>query len=139
MMTSARPIAISRSRVQTRISLRNECPTEVGSGVAPEVTVGAEDSGTVVAEGCRSSVLCILSLPRIYNMGIARDARCCLAERRFGQRRVLAKGPGRVVVLVTLVIGRTSTLGRCLLDVQTQRLRRPKHSSGKPATRPPRF
>src|SRR5580704_10090605 len=130
MMTNARPMAINRSRVQTRISLRSECPAEVGSGVAPEVNGGAEGSGTVVAEGCRSSVLCILSLPRIYNMGIARDARCCLAERRFGQRRVLAKGPGRVVALVTLVIGRTSTLGRCLSDVQTQHLRRPERSLG---------
>src|SRR5580704_10967799 len=127
MMTNARPMAINRSRVQTRISLRSECPAEVGSGVAPEVNGGAEGSGTVVAEGCRSSVLCILSLPRIYNMGVARDARCCLAERRFGQRRALAEGPEQIAALV---IGRNSTLGRCLSDVQTQRLRRPERSSG---------
>src|SRR4029077_1021363 len=59
MITSARPIAINRSRVQTRISLRKECPAEDASSIAPEVNAGAEASGTVGIKGFRSSVLCI--------------------------------------------------------------------------------
>src|SRR5580693_7284269 len=99
MMTKARPMAISRSRVQTRISLRSECPTDDESGAPPEVNGGAEDSGTVEVGGCRSSVLCILPLPRIYNMGVARDARCCFAGRRFRQRSVACGVVGRIVAL----------------------------------------
>src|ERR1700675_3110040 len=59
MITSARPMAISRSRVQTRISLRNECTAEDASGIAPVVNAGAEASGTVGLERFCSSVLCI--------------------------------------------------------------------------------
>src|SRR5260370_2019315 len=59
MITRARPMAISRSRVQTRISLRNECHAEDASSVAPEVNAGAEAAGTVGLKGFRSSVLCI--------------------------------------------------------------------------------
>src|ERR1700731_1855000 len=50
MMTSARPMAMRRSRVQTRISFRRECAVEgAGAGV----------SGTEGARGWFWSVLCI--------------------------------------------------------------------------------
>src|SRR5690242_5604200 len=77
MITSARPIAIRRSRVQTRISLRRECagagrPAAVASGrslltpgvnwlsVAREGDAGAGFSGDVEVAGCFSSGLSIL-------------------------------------------------------------------------------
>src|SRR5229473_7514341 len=81
MMTSASPMAISRSRVQTRISLRKECAVgdpecevllagETGSGV----------SGIAEVEGSFSSALSIFWLPSIYSTGFMRRA-------RFGFRR----------------------------------------------------
>src|SRR5438067_11763198 len=76
MITNARPIAIRRSRVQTRISLRRECagagrPVAVDSerslltpGVnwlaAREDDAGAGVSGDVEVAGCFSSSLSIL-------------------------------------------------------------------------------
>src|SRR5207248_9268435 len=77
MITNARPIAIRRSRVQTRISLRRECagagrPVAVDSerslltpavnwlAVAREDDAGAGVSGDVEVAGCFSSCLSIL-------------------------------------------------------------------------------
>src|SRR5271168_3612153 len=60
MMTSANPIAISRSRVQTRISFFKEWIAE---------GAGAEVSGTGVVTVGFWSVLCIFLLLSIYNMG----------------------------------------------------------------------
>src|SRR5438046_9445890 len=76
MITNARPIAIRRSRVQTRISLRRECagagrPVAVDSerslltpgvnwlAVAREDDAGAGVSGDVEVAGCFSSCLSI--------------------------------------------------------------------------------
>ncbi len=71
MMTSARPIAMRRSRVQMRISFLREWWEWLGelegecSDAAPEFVAGAPDSVPPVSpppvtEGCRSSVLSIL-------------------------------------------------------------------------------
>src|SRR5205807_6415286 len=77
MITSARPIAIRRSRVQTRISLRRECggagrPAALASersllalaviwlAVTREDDAGAGISGDVEVAGCFSSSLSIL-------------------------------------------------------------------------------
>jgi hypothetical protein len=61
MMTSANPIAISRSRVQTRISFLKEWIAE---------GAGAEGSGTGVATVGFWSVLGIFLLLSIYNTGV---------------------------------------------------------------------
>src|ERR1700722_3391708 len=66
MMTSARPMAMSRSRVQTRISFRREWVVE---------GAGAEVSGTDGARGWFWSVLCIFVLPSIYSMAVMDGAR----------------------------------------------------------------
>src|ERR1700732_4843126 len=73
MMTSAKPIAISRSRVHTRISWRKEssdgdCSEEVLEEIPAELF-----EFTLDAMGF-SSEFSIL-LPRIYNMSIAKRAR----------------------------------------------------------------
>src|SRR6202171_2307883 len=63
MMTSARPMAMSRSRVQTRISLRKECAVgdpegevlragEPGSGVSGIAEVGGSFSSALSIFGC---------------------------------------------------------------------------------------
>src|SRR5690349_14799279 len=61
MMTSASPMAISRSRVQTRISVRKECA--VGDPEDNEAagvrSAGAGPSGTSVRRGFFSSALSI--------------------------------------------------------------------------------
>jgi hypothetical protein len=75
-MTSARPMAMSRSRVQTRISFLREWTAE---------GAGAVVSGTDAARGGFWSVLCIFVLPSIYNTGVANRARlelgAALADR----------------------------------------------------------
>src|SRR6266446_6000563 len=64
MMTSASPMAISRSRVQTRISLRRECAVgdpegevllagETGSGVSGIAEVGGSFSSALSIFGCQ--------------------------------------------------------------------------------------
>src|SRR4029077_10927980 len=73
MMTSANPIAISRSRVHTRIS----CRRESSEGGCSEELLG-EIPGklfefTLAAIGF--SLECSILLPRIYNMSIAERAR----------------------------------------------------------------
>src|SRR5882724_7130312 len=64
MMTSARPMAMSRSRVQTRISLRRECAVvlgpegeaimagETGSGLSGIAEVGGSFSSALSIFGC---------------------------------------------------------------------------------------
>src|ERR1700676_351159 len=75
IMTSAKPIAISKSRVHTRISWRKEssdggCSEEVFGEILAELF-----EFTLDATGF-SSEFSIL-LPRIYNMSIAKRARFC--------------------------------------------------------------
>src|SRR4029077_5969371 len=84
-MISARPIAISRSRVQTRISWRKEW-SEDGSEGAFEGDAGAADAGAALVGEFLSSVLCIFSLPRIYNTGVAHGARISSAATAIAQR-----------------------------------------------------
>src|ERR1700730_11210494 len=81
MMTSAKPMAISKSRVHTRISWRKESSDGAGSEeVWGEALgeIGAElFEFTLDAPGFSSE--CSILLPRIYNMSIAERARL-----RFG-------------------------------------------------------
>src|SRR6266581_1372549 len=87
MMTSARPMAMSRSRVQTRISLRRECidttrPVMALATDGPEFTIeddaGDGVSGDVEVARSFSFGRSILTLPCIYSMAVARRARCDL-------------------------------------------------------------
>src|SRR5712664_764240 len=117
MMTSARPMAIKRSRVQTRISLRRECGDAGRSGGAIGDTAGAVVSGDAVVVTCFSSELSIFGClvfiacpPRpapdaICNASgrIRRKSRCCYflfdsdkavgrcLERRFWRLRFSAQ------------------------------------------------
>src|ERR1700722_295258 len=60
MMTSARPMAISKSRVQTRISLRRECGVADPEGeVLDADETGSGDSGIAEVGGSFSSGLSI--------------------------------------------------------------------------------
>src|SRR6476660_6911585 len=59
MMISARPMAISRSRVHTRSSLRKEWSAGDGSEVALVGLAGAGASGATLVGEFLSSVLCI--------------------------------------------------------------------------------
>src|SRR5216684_1976920 len=88
MMTSARPMAMSRSRVQTRISLRRECidttrPVMALATEGPEFTIeddaGAGVSGDVEVARSFSFGRSILTLPCIYSMAVERCARCHLS------------------------------------------------------------
>src|SRR5260370_32871457 len=88
MMTSARPMAMSRSRVQTRISLRRECidttrPVMALATEGPEFTIeddaGAGVSGDVEIARSFSFGRSIFTLPCIYSMAVARRARCHLS------------------------------------------------------------
>jgi hypothetical protein len=77
MMTSARPMAISKSRVHTRISWRKEsndgvCSEEVFGRVLGEIAAALFEF-TLDAPGFSSE--CSILLPRIYNMSIAERAR----------------------------------------------------------------
>src|ERR1700688_4453146 len=77
MMTSARPMAMSKSRVHTRISWRNEssdggCSVEVLGDVVGAI-VAEPFELTLSAPGFSSE--CFISLPRIYNMSLAERAR----------------------------------------------------------------
>src|SRR5579859_739776 len=89
MMTSARPMAMSRSRVQTRISLRKECAVlepegeaftgdETGSGLSGIAEVGGSFSSALSIFGC--------------HVFIARALRAALdlipGETAWGTRRV---------------------------------------------------
>src|ERR1700738_2738357 len=83
MMTSARPMAISKSRVHTRISWRKEsseggCSEEVFGEIAAELFEFTLDAPSFSSE-------CSILLPRIYNMSIAKRARF-----RFGAAGCLA-------------------------------------------------
>src|ERR1700693_886887 len=73
MMTSARPIAISKSRVHTRISWRKEssegdCSEEVLGEIPGELFEFMLDAIGFSSE-------CSILLPYIYNMSIAKRAR----------------------------------------------------------------
>src|ERR1700737_3716388 len=86
MMTSAKPIAISRSRVHTRISWRKEssdggCSKEVLEEIPAELF-----EFTLDAMGFSAGVSILL--PRIYNMSIAKRARF-----RFGTAACAATPP----------------------------------------------
>src|SRR6267143_303552 len=78
MMTSARPMAIRRSRVQTRISCRRECGDTGRSEVTMGDAAGAVASSDAVVVNCFSSELSIFPLPYIYSMFVATRARCDL-------------------------------------------------------------
>ena len=71
MITSARPMAISKSRVQTRISWRKESRGASSEGALDDA--GAGFGVTFVPEGFSSE--CSILLPRIYNTSIAERAR----------------------------------------------------------------
>src|SRR6266478_9647066 len=75
MITSARPMAMSRSRVHTRISLRNECGLDPEGEVLATGKTGSGDSGIAEVGGSFSSALSIFWLPCIYSTGVARRAR----------------------------------------------------------------
>src|SRR6266436_8197585 len=97
MMTRARPMAMRRSRVQTRISLRKECTgDDAGAGIP----------GVSVIEIFFSSVLCIFSLPSIYNTGIEGGARLEL--------RCESTPLGISRVVRTLPLDSEQAKGRCL-------------------------
>src|SRR6266404_8757050 len=75
MMTSARPMAMSRSRVQTRISLRKECAVGDPEGeVLGAGETGSADSGIAEVGGNFSSGLSIFGC----HVFIARGLRAAL-------------------------------------------------------------
>ena len=75
MITSARPIAMSRSRVQTRISLRKECAAgDPGGEVLGAGESGSGDSGIAEVGGSFSSGLSIFGC----HVFIARGLRAAL-------------------------------------------------------------
>src|SRR5580704_11664193 len=75
MMTSAKPMAISKSRVHTRISWRKESTDGGGAGSqeVPGEILAELLEVTLDAPGFSSE--CSILLPRIYNMSIAERAR----------------------------------------------------------------
>ena len=75
MMTSAKPMAMSKSRVQTRISLRRECAVgdPEGGGLIADET-GSGDSGIAEVGGSFSSGLSIFGC----HVFIARGLRAAL-------------------------------------------------------------
>src|SRR5579859_5882388 len=115
MMTSARPMAMRRSRVQTRISVRREWAV---------VGAGAEVSGTEGARGWFWSVLCIFMLPSIYNMrtvGRARlQLRGTLTDCRFrcGNQMRFTRAARALPAGYCRVRGRPARLLRRKNDVQ---------------------
>src|SRR6266566_742305 len=85
MMTSARPMAMSKSRVQTRISLRSvfaedRAPLEALADAFTKT--GGEDrresgfSGEVTEPRCFWSERSIVGASVIYSMGVAARASC---------------------------------------------------------------
>src|SRR5258708_10645328 len=75
MMTSASPMAMSKSRVQTRISLRRECAVGDPEGeVLVEGEAGSGDSGIAEVGGSFSSALSIVGC----HVFIARGLRAAL-------------------------------------------------------------
>src|SRR6266404_7028491 len=84
-MTSARPMAMSRSRVQTRISLRKECAVGDPEGeVLGAGETGSGDSGIAEVGGSFSSGLSIFGC----HVFIARGSRAAL-DLVSGLRSVL--------------------------------------------------
>jgi hypothetical protein len=73
MMTNAKPMAISKSRVHTRISCRKESSDGAGSVEVLGEMAAELFELTLSAPGFSSE--CSISLPRIYNMSIAERAR----------------------------------------------------------------
>jgi hypothetical protein len=75
MMTSAKPMAMSKSRVQTRISLRRECVVgDPKGGVLMAGEAGSGDSGIAEVGGSFSSGLSIFGC----HVFIARGLRAAL-------------------------------------------------------------
>src|SRR5258708_8434875 len=75
MMTSASPMAMSKSRVQTRISVLRECAVGgPGGEVLVEGQGGSGDSGIAEVGGCFSSALSIFGC----HVFIARGLRAAL-------------------------------------------------------------
>src|SRR4029077_8059902 len=104
MMTSASPMAMSRSRVQTRISLRKECAVDDPEGevlLADEAASG--DSGIAEVGASFSSALSIFWLPSIYSTGVTRRA-------RFGFRRCCPRRHQRMYDVVDWILGRGEML-----------------------------
>src|ERR1700719_3104084 len=102
MITSAKPIAISKSRVQTRISWRKEssegdCSEEVLGEIPAELF-----EFTLDAPGFSSE--CSILLPRIYNMSIAERARFRFPLQP-GSQRFKRKGKYRLSGPVPRTVG----------------------------------
>src|SRR5271163_4006409 len=97
IMTKAKPMAIKRSRVHTRTSLRSElelCPSDDGrddessalaASVPHEHDEDAGASGTVLLASWSCLVLSI-GRPRIYSMAVAACARFVLRFAACGNR-----------------------------------------------------
>jgi hypothetical protein len=90
MMTSAKPMAISKSRVHTRISWRKEsseagCSEEVLGEILGEIPAELFEF-TLNAIGFSSE--CSILLPHIYNMSIAERARFRFRLQPLQQRLV---------------------------------------------------
>src|SRR5438132_14391190 len=103
MMTSARPIAMSKSRVQTRISLRSvfaedAAPLAPLAAPADAFAKSGEDrresgfSGEVTEPRCFWSERSIVGASIIYSMGVAARASCdfgMLRKKRRAMRPLL--------------------------------------------------
>src|SRR5437667_785841 len=100
MMTSARPIAMSKSRVQTRISLRSVFAEDAAPLAAPAdafAKSGEERresgfSGEVTEPRCFWSERSIVGASIIYSMGVAARASCdfgMLRKKRRAMRPLL--------------------------------------------------
>src|SRR5215472_11167600 len=96
MMTSARPMAMSKSRVQTRITLRSVFAEDTAPLAAPPeafAATGSEDrsesgfSGEVSEPRCFWSERSIVGASVIYSMGAAARASCDFSH-------VAQKAPG---------------------------------------------
>src|SRR6266849_7780684 len=92
MITSARPMAMSKSRVQTRISFRNECGLDPEGEALATGETGSGDSGIAEVGGSFSAALSIFWLPCIYSTGVARRARFDSQRCDFDATRGIAVG-----------------------------------------------
>src|SRR5215469_4002458 len=97
MMTSARPMAMSKSRVQTRISLRSVFAEDAAPLAAPPealAATGSEDrsesgfSGEVSAPRCFWSERSIVGASVIYSMAAAARASCDFSHVAQKSRRI---------------------------------------------------
>src|ERR1700730_3221211 len=113
MMTKARPMAMSRSRVQTRISVRKECTEADGSEVALGVKVGADVSGTTMVGEFLSSVLCIFRCL----VFISRASRAAPDFDLTGVRLGNAGRTARFAASVVRTVRRRGPPARCLPGV----------------------